>query len=264
MISIDPFQWTDAKSLMKFEAYFRPEMEESEFIDSHNILKKFRDVVYGSNPKVHWLRTVYRQSALTGSKALELSKNIFMMMNPYAHDFKKDEFIEFTKRFVDGLLVDVTFDSEGGDLVVIQNKDPIKTIWELISRHVSRPDRWTWTDSALVVPQVNQLDSKWSDYKIPIVGLSDDSLFDPDVKLSEIFEKLRIRFCLYDFPSTVRGEEFQDVIVSVPSQLWARMHRPKSGMGSPDWAQIMPIHTYITRGKDQVHLIVGDTKSPLK
>jgi hypothetical protein len=69
---------------------------------------------------------------------------------------------------------------------------------------------------------------------------------------------------LYDFPSTIRGEEFQDVIVSVPSQLWARMHRPKSGMGSPDWAQIMPIHTYITRGKDQVHLIVGDTKSPLK
>ncbi len=261
VVSIDPFQWTDAKSLMKFEAYLRPEMGHPEFISSHHTLKKFRDIVYGANPKVHWLRTVYRQSALTGSKALELSKSIFLMMNPYAHEYKKDEFTEFTRRFVDGILVDVDFESEGGDLIVDEVEDTTRILWELISKHVGRPDRWSWTDSALVVPQVSELESKWSDYQIPILGVSDRPEFASDVKLGEIFEQLRIRYCLYDFPSSVRGEEFQEVIVSVPGLLWARMNRPKTGMASPDWAEIMPLHTYITRAKDLVHLVIGNPRT---
>ncbi len=261
VVSIDPFQWTDAKSLMKFEAYLRPEMGHPEFISSHHTLKKFRDIVYGANPTIHWLRTVYRQSARTGSKALELSKTIFLMMNPYAHEYKKDEFTEFTSRFVDGLLVNVNFESEGGDLTVNEVENPTRMLWELISRHVARPDRWNWTDSALVVPQVIEMESKWSDYQIPIPGVSDRPGFSSDVKLGEIFEQLRIRYCLYDFPATVRGEEFQEVIVSVPTNLWAKMNRSKSGMGSPDWAEIMPLHTYITRGKDLVHLVIGNPRT---
>lgn len=261
VISIDPFQWTERKALMKFAAYLRPEMGEQAFIASHETLTKFRDVAYGTNPKVHWLRTVFRQSKRVGSQALELSRYIFGQMNPNVYDHKKQEFESFTQPFVEGLLVDVSFEKDGGGFDVFEAQDSTGQLWKLISEHVSRNDRWSWTDSLLVVPQIQQLESKWSDYEVPIKGLSDQPDFNPDIQLSEIFSKLRIRFALYDFPTTVRGEQFQDVIVAVSKPLWAHFHRPKSGLGSQEWAQIMPLHTYITRAKDRVQIVVGPTPS---
>jgi hypothetical protein len=133
-----------------------------------------------------------------------------------------------------------------------------KLIWEFISQHVTREDRWTWTESALIVPQVGELSSKWSDFSIEIPGLTDQPGFNPEVELHEVFELVRIRFCLYGFPGTVRGEEFQDVLVSLPKRLWQQMNRGKSGLAANEWSQIMPLHVYTTRGKDTVRILVTD------
>jgi hypothetical protein len=261
VISIDPFQWTHSRSLMKFAAYFRPEMGDAEYIDSHRTLKRFRDILYGVKPEAHWLRTVFRQSGRAGSKALELSKLIFENMNPFGFPDKKEEFVDFTKGFVDELLVKAEFVNDEGDLIVTETNAPTQELWERIAKHVQRTDRWYWTESALVVPLVSQLSSKWSEYSVPIPGFSDQEGFDPDIQLVDAFGPLKIRYALYDFPASVRGEEFQDVIISVPNALWKKMHQQKTGLGSNDWAEIMPLHVYITRGKDLVQIVVGDSES---
>lgn len=257
VISIDPFQWTERKALVKFATYLRPEMGNPSFIAAHQTLNKFRDVAYGAAPEVHWLKTVYRQTREAGEQALALSQLIFSMMNPYVWDSKKREFEGFTKQFTEGLLVDVTFERNGGGFDIFEAEDSTHMLWYLIGEHLNRDDRWSWTDSLLVVPMIQQLDSKWSDYQVPIRGLTDQPDFDPEIALIDIFGKLRIRFALYDFPTSVRGEQFQDVVVAVAPALWKKYLKPKSGMGSQDWAQIAPLHTYITRAKDRVQLVIG-------
>ena len=259
VVTIDPFQWTDSKALLRFAAYVDPELGHPEVIARSGILKRFRDVVYGASPQVHWLRTVYRQSELTGRSALELSQSIFRNMNPYIYADKQSEFEEITKSFADELLSNAKFEVGGGAFEVITTSNPTRELWERISKHLTKPDRWHWTDSALVVPQISELESRWSEYEVAIPGVSDVAGFDPEITLEELCTKHKLRWVLFGMPGSVRGEEFQEVLVSIDELKWAMIHRHKQGLGSQEWGEIMPLHVFVTRAKDQVTIIVNSS-----
>lgn len=258
VIGIDPFQWTERKALLQFAAYLNPEMGDSEFIESSDILTRFRNVDYSARPNVHWLRTVYRQGGKTAAGALSLSRTLFERKNPYVYPHKQSEFDSFTKPLMTEFLEQVKLGSEAGGFEI--STSDVRTsldLWTQVGKHMTRLDRWSWTDSMLVVPQVGDLESKWSEFEVEIPGLTDISGFDPEISFARISEFLPVRIVPVSNPESVRGEEFQDVVISLSSAHWAFLESTKGGLDSRKWAMIMPLHTFITRATDSLRIFIS-------
>ncbi len=258
VVGIDPFQWTERKALLQFAAFLDPKMGDSSFIESSSILTRFRDVDYTARPVVHWLRTVYRQSGKTASGALALSKALFERKNPYVYPHKQAEFDSFTQPLMSEFLERVKVGEEAGEFFVSKSSaGTSRELWNQVAKHMSRTDRWSWTDALLVVPQAGDMESKWSHFKVEIPGLSDQDDFDPEISFAQISEFLPVRIASVSMPESVRGEEFQDVVVSLSESHWSFLESTKGGLDSRKWAMIMPLHTFITRATDSIRIFIG-------
>jgi hypothetical protein len=163
-------------------------------------------------------------------------------MNPYVRSEKMTQFASITRPFVDNLLGGLSHVSEGGSFEIIEDGTAEQV--------------WTWTESALFVFDGSQGESKWSDYQVEIPGVSDQPGFDVDTSLWQILPAMNVRGIRFSDPISVRGQEFQDVLICISRRRWSQFRTAKTGMDGPSWASIMPIHTFTTRAIDSVLIIV--------
>jgi len=256
VLAIDPFQWTERNAFLKLAGYF----DERKFLfalDSVNHGQNFQKATeYGTGIDRYYLRTSYRQKQTTGENAVKLSKDIFTQMNPYIHEHKQEAFRMLAKPYVDNILEGTTHNQAGGAFQTTISDDGL-AIWEEVSRIASRQDRWTWSESALFVYDSDQLQMKWNEFEVSIPGITDSIDFDKSSSLEAILRILNFRLVKYSTSQLVRGQEFQDVVVSVSNRLWSVFHKRKIGMSGDSWKAILPIHTFTTRAIDSVHIIVG-------
>jgi hypothetical protein len=259
VVAVDPFQWAERKSILKFTNYLDPQMSDPGFIESHATLERFRDIAYGIQPEIHWLRSVYRQAGHTGLAALELSRHIFDNTNPFVSDSKVSEYEKFVQPVVKHVLDNINFVFQGGEFDVIETREPIPEISKLVRRNLNRPDRWSWTNSLLFVLPGTAPDPSEEESSLPTIKEHEPNLDFPSLGIPELnlpLSSYGMDLVYFEDPNRVRGKEYQEVIVVLTEQLWKIMTSKNVGLSSIEWKKIMPLHTFITRAKDNVCLII--------
>ena len=255
VVAIDPFQWTERTAFLKLATILGEHNPAEDLLGRRNTLVNLKNEVTGVPIHKHYLKTAYRQTKVAGTGSIGLSNSIFQRMNPYVRSEKMTQFASITRPFVDNLLGGLSHVSEGGSFEIIED-GTAEQVWKALSMFASRSDRWTWTESALFVFDGSQGESKWSDYQVEIPGVSDQPGFDVDTSLWQILPAMNVRGIRFSDPISVRGQEFQDVLICISRRRWSQFRTAKTGMDGPSWASIMPIHTFTTRAIDSVLIIV--------
>ena len=129
VVALDPFQLLDRNGLLKIAQYLQPELQEEE-VRKHSKIRKdiYNDVIMDVPPRVHWLKTVYRQRANLGSQVLELSKRIFTTNRSYFKLEKQLEWSRTTKKIFEGAMNEMLFTLDGGLVDIIETKDWLKEL----------------------------------------------------------------------------------------------------------------------------------------
>lgn len=286
VVAVDPFQFQERKALLKFATYLHPEMATEEYRKKSQIMNQpFKDVIYSDVPQVHWLKTVYRQQANVGRQALELSQKIVSANNPWILESKQREWNRAIKSQIEGALTDITFVADGGFVNLVQTARPELEIAKAVAKSASRPNRWTETESFLVVcdsillattPNFSGYRIEENEWTTPPEYSWDDAIkyfggeVDPSEDLSEnqpfipLTQTLREQIkraggksLSYDESQSVRGIEFQDVIIHMTKAEFQYVLSSKLGANTEIWHRIMPLHTFMTRAKAQLTLIVS-------
>jgi len=255
VVAVDPFQWTERTALLKLATILGDHDPNIDILGRRNTLLKIQNILSGVKPEKHYLRTAYRQSRETGAGSLALSESIFRRMNPYVANEKVAQFSMITKPYVKNILSGLNHVSGGGKFQVVENGGA-EELWKTVSRLAGIGNRWNWTESILFVSDGFQGSSRWRDFQIELPGISDQPGFDKDSTVQSVLTSLNSRFVDFNNSSSVRGQEFQDVVICISKDRWEQFETGKTGMDGPSWKAIMPIHTFTTRAIDSVEIHV--------
>lgn len=189
---------------------------------------------------IKYLNVCYRQGAEVGKGALNYTDQMLTGLNPYA-DFEKVMAFNATKDwFLKYFVRDVVFSHEGGALQVLKGAVE-ERFTNQVARFRSRYDRWDWTPPLLLVWDENLSDLKNLKQTLKTVsrGLNAE-----DKNLQDV--------------DSVRGVEYQEVILVISAATWEIFNTPRSAAGGIDWEARTPFHTFMTRAKDSVTVLVAD------
>jgi Txe/YoeB family toxin of Txe-Axe toxin-antitoxin module len=206
VVALDPLQWTERR-----------------------VLEKFNELIEVTGPKIHTLQTCYRQSFEIGSKAVEVTKNVLNLTNPFINESKiaaHNKQISFFKE----LCVDkVNFVDKGGRYRIYSENIHENFLLEF-QRFLAREDRWTHWHPLLIVHEgwgLN-LPKKWRD-----ITTGNNVVYKDIDQLNQI-----------------RGCEYQEVYIYVKRRTWDSLMKESLGAGSAEWEKKMAFHTILTRAKD--------------
>jgi hypothetical protein len=262
VVAVDPFQWTERKVLIRLAALLG-------YIDKTNELfarlPEYLDtseIFRGVRPEVHFLKTSYRQSQQAGEKALALSQSVFELLDPYVSEDKVRQYADLRAPLVENILQGVIHTRAGGDFEFWQD-DSYEVVWRKLADVAARDDKWAWTHSLLYVEDKKTYPSsawfsgpRWSDFSIAIPGVSTKEGFDPDSSLAQVLEVMNARVVDFTDHETIRGLEFQDVIVVIREKRWTDFQKSARGAGTKTWESMAPLHTFITRAVDNITILL--------
>jgi len=279
VVAVDPFQFHDRNGLLKFAQYINPDLQNRETREKSRIrISEYPDVIEGEKPLVHWLKLVYRQKSNIGSQVLKVSREIFSVNKSYFIAEKQSEWIRVTKPIFNGAMDDMTFVSDGGFVEVIETRHPISEISKAMIEHDRREDKWTWTPSMLLVggktlAYMQAVYEKLEKFAIPVdieaenlrravlgfppLGKTSTSEKPYEMTMSQLSRHLNCTLVEYEKPSQVRGQEFQEVIISMSKADYNLMFVGREGLGTEEWKRIMPLHTYMTRARHKITIILS-------
>ena len=202
------------------------------------VYEKFNDLIESLEPERHYLTSCYRQSSIVGSKALTFTSNILDKTSPFILDSK----IEEHKKGIDPLreicIESVNFVDSGGRFRVFQSNLEENFAKE-IKRIRERVDLWQHWHPLLVVDDVDgfPLPKPWKD------------LLRNSNSIVKHVEDV----------SSIRGCEYQEVILLVGARTWNQIVNGVLGATSADWQRIISFHTLMTRPKDSLSIFVSNT-----
>jgi hypothetical protein len=283
VIAIDPFQFQERKALLKFAHYLHPEMNSEEFRTKSNLVKEvYKDVIYTTSPHIHWLKTIYRQQANVGRQVLELTKEVFSKTNPFILEERKNEWKSIIGSQLAGAFEDLRFATDGGFVKIIESANPEQDLISCIADHYRKPGRWDWVKSFLVVttdlysrfqyivptynpehmPRIakrqSSHDSLNTHLEAPVDHLSDGlgKEVRPGLNIREITRAYNGEICEYSKANLVRGKEYQEVFVVMTRKRYDFIRSQKQGITTEIWKEIIPLHTFTTRAKSQVTILL--------
>ena len=285
VIAIDPFQFQERKALLKFAHYLHPEMKSEEFRTKSNLVKEvYKDVIYSTTPRIHWLKTVYRQQANVGRQVLELTKEVLSKNNPFILEERKNEWNNIIGSQLAGAFDDLKFVSDGGFVRVIESSNPAQDLLDCIADHYRKPARWDWVKSFLVVttdmysrfqylvptyraetmPKIvkplsknNSLSTSQETSSDHFAGAVEKELR-AGLNIREIIRAYNGEICEYSKANLVRGKEYQEVFVVMRRRRYDFIKSQKEGLTTDIWKEIMPLHTFTTRAKSQVTILLTE------
>jgi hypothetical protein len=277
--AIDPFQFVDRKALQKISQYVHPELKSEEYRSKSAILGLYKDVIYDATPKIYWLKSVFRQQANVGRQSLEITNNILRLNNLYIRPEKQRELKSVTEKQIQELLNDIRFVSDGGFLSLIETDSPMETLVKAMKEHELSHNNWTWTSSFLLVCDINLAQSKPTydpksmplgktrDAKVvnrmreriglPPLDLPVEISLPENLAIVGLMKRYNGKHVTFGQSDTVRGVEFQDVIIHMSKERFSYLETRREGLGTDEWKYIFPLHTFVTRAKRRVTIVVS-------
>lgn len=188
-------------------------------------------------PYLFHFQVAFRQRERVGSRTLKLSAVLYQASSDV---LGKGRFIaEKTKWLRERYLDEVTFPHQGGVFRAPQLGNADELLEKEVLGVLNRSFRWTWTEPVLIV---------WGD----------------DGLKSERFRNLQKNiFKQVDFsdPESVRGTEYQEVIVVLSKTDWLELTGSGSMQTDATWNESSPIHMFLTRARDTVTVLIDDERN---
>jgi hypothetical protein len=280
VVGMDPMQFSDRKTLLKTAHYLDPNLATDEYLSSFAKIQKTRhnDVIYLSIPKVHWLKTVFRQNANVGRQALEMTARLLKLNHPYILQEKKAEWSKILDLHESGLFRDISFRADGGFFEVSAVSNPAEQILDKVLNMAKDPSKWTWTSPFLLVcpPSIaNQivnydpssmpfepksrllnfteiLTARIKGLPIPERQVEVEKEFPSGLTLGQLVSRFNGEIKNYNQAIDVRGCEFQEVFIFLDKKQFSYLQQFREGLGQDEWQQVSPLHTFMTRAKRRV------------
>ena len=200
------------------------------------VYERFNELIDLFEPQIYQLSVCYRQSANVGLKALEYTSRILDETSPFILDAK----IEEHKKSIDPLreicVEGVRFVDDSGRFRLYEESLDDSFEGE-INRIRSRDDLWRHWHPLLIVH-----DSE--DFPIPN-------------KWRELTRGLNSVLKSIEDISSIRGCEYQEVILLVGIKTWNLISNGVLGATSADWKRAISFHTLMTRPKDSLAIFIG-------
>jgi len=92
---------------------------------------------------------------------------------------------------------------------------------------------------------------------LPPVDLPLDTSIPENLSILEIMKRYNGKHVTFSQSDTVRGLEFQDVIIHMSKERFSYLTTRREGVGTDEWKYIFPLHTFITRAKRRVTIVVS-------
>jgi hypothetical protein len=295
VVAIDPFQWVERLSVIDLATLTGDFDPTTNMMTESTRFNTIREAFENIPPDIHILKKAYRQSAKIGRRVSTLTASTHLFMNPFRIRRKADQYEEVIRPMINALFSETKWPRRGGVYKEIYpwgntswegsdwelwdasseaakryyasqanaKKRMPKRVWKEIARIASSENRWKWTESVLVVVDPDfPLDEtfEWEYSGIPIPGVSDAPSFNPKSSPTEVLNSLNARIVEFSDHQAVRGQEFQDVLILISSDLWFRdqnLLESPVGAGSQTWETVTPLHTFMTRCVDNLTVVVG-------
>jgi hypothetical protein len=203
---------------------------------------KYQDLLLAIPNKRHYsLNTIYRQRDYVARRAVVRSRKNIHFVEPelQAGDLAK---FRLSKETFESMLEAhvIKFGYLGGSYTEGLRCHVPQFLDQYAQELEARTHLWKWTNPCLVV----------TDYEIV------------DEQIRKRLLRLGVKFVSYSDSKSVRGVEFQDVIVLLKEGTWSVISaRNEGAVGSHFWQLRSQLHTFITRAKDQVQILVHDNHS---
>ena len=185
-------------------------------------IAKLQNLRYEFKVSVRELFVNYRQRAEVARKCLDVSKVMFRNLDGY-----------YAKNYED-LLSKTTLSHEGGRAtkIPLQGLLTNETAKWLLFVQKSQ-NYWTWTKPHLIV---------W---------------FSESVRkdLAHLFKGLRAKHVFWDEAASIRGQEFQSVLLYLPSGFADDVARESKKIDLASWKKKSDFHTFMSRAKDSTTII---------
>jgi mRNA-degrading endonuclease RelE of RelBE toxin-antitoxin system/thymidine kinase len=219
VVTIDPFQWKNPDAF-----------------------EEFLSIVENPNYAIstHYLYTNFRQAQGVGRTALTYSGIIFEQMGRPAKQFPQKQIEEFVADLRSKIFDKTQFVHPGGAFIS-NTSEAFYGLEENLHRIRERQDLWTWTS--------------------PILMVWDESVFTPSWGYDEILSTYflptdRVKHVMYSDPEAVRGLEYQEVLIMISKNKYDEFDKSAAIMGDKRWELRTPFHTFVSRAKDAVVLLV--------
>lgn len=219
VVAIDPIQWSERKSV-----------------------EKFKKVLEIWKPDEYRLKTVYRQGEAVGSQAIKTIKNFLANSSPYRDPFQVSKFRSNSALFEHISLDGVKFAEQRGGYRFVSKSEPFfKALLEELQACAEHETIRSWPKLLLAsnfsgklpmgVPAVMQT---WQSIYKNIYG----EKFGYDVK----------SFSQVD---SVRGIEFESVVIFITSQAWKDLTEGGSAVTDQEWQWLTNPITFLTRAENR-------------
>jgi hypothetical protein len=73
--------------------------------------------------------------------------------------------------------------------------------------------------------------------------------------IDELLQEIGAKVVNFEGVSSIRGQEFQDVLIEMSSKRWDMFARNRRAAGAKTWEAIMPIHTFLTRATESATIV---------
>lgn len=187
-------------------------------------------------PYLYNFQVAFRQRERVGARTLKLSAALYQVSSSA---LGKQGFIDKKTRWLrEKFLDEVKFPHEGGVFRAPQEGNVAELLEKEISGVMNRSFRWTWTEPVLIV---------WGDE-----GLKSD--------LGRNLQKNTFRQVDFSDPESVRGTEYQEVILVLTKTQWLELTRAGSVETAATWSESSPIHMFLTRARDTITILIDDER----
>lgn len=185
-------------------------------------------------PYLYYLQVAFRQRKRVGERTLKLSEALYQTAS---NDASGPQLSKTDQNWLrEKFLSDVTFPHEGGIFRAPQKGDISALLQKELDGIKSRPFRWNWTEPVLIVWGNQQLKGRFE----------------------KLFEGRTFRQVLFSDPESVRGTEYQEVLLVLSVTDWVELTGSSAIQAETNWKRSSPIHMFLTRARDTVTVLIDD------